>query len=315
MQNQLIYKKISEVMGKVGAVAKSRKNQQQGYSFRGIDDMYNALNSHLSEVGVFATTEILDRQREEKVSKGGSILFYTVLRVKFTFYAEDGSNVSSIMEGEAMDSGDKSTNKAMSTAYKYALMQIFCIPTEEEKDTEEQTHEVKPPIKEEKLDPTPEQIKAIEWHIKHSGKVAPDKQKDSLEMLHTKMSRAFADNLIKTKGIKIPAPEEPIVQKEPDSNLKSGEDIEETFKEFLEKEPELVEGDPNLASKVQEVTPSDTAKKELESIERRIEDTLDIQSSYKRKTKEWEMMQEKIEGLKKQKEGLLALFPKLQNNE
>jgi hypothetical protein len=63
--------------------------------------------------------------------------------MKFTAYTEDGSSVSSITVGEAMDSGDKSMNKAMSVAYKYALMQIFCIPTEEEKDTEFQTHEVK----------------------------------------------------------------------------------------------------------------------------------------------------------------------------
>jgi hypothetical protein len=64
--------------------------------------------------------------------------------MKFTAYAEDGSSVESVTIGEAMDSGDKSMNKAMSTAYKYALMQIFCIPTEEDKDTENQTHEVAP---------------------------------------------------------------------------------------------------------------------------------------------------------------------------
>jgi hypothetical protein len=64
--------------------------------------------------------------------------------MKFTAYAEDGSFVESITIGEAMDSGDKSMNKAMSTAYKYAFMQIFCIPTEEDKDTENQTHEVAP---------------------------------------------------------------------------------------------------------------------------------------------------------------------------
>lgn len=62
--------------------------------------------------------------------------------MKFTAYAEDGSSVSSVTIGEAMDSGDKSMNKAMSTAYKYALMQIFCIPTADDKDTETHTHEV-----------------------------------------------------------------------------------------------------------------------------------------------------------------------------
>lgn len=69
---------------------------------------------------------------------------YSILTMKFTFFAEDGSSVSSTTIGEAMDTGDKSMNKAMSTAYKYALMQIFCIPTEEDKDTENQTHEIAP---------------------------------------------------------------------------------------------------------------------------------------------------------------------------
>jgi hypothetical protein len=69
---------------------------------------------------------------------------YSIITMKFTAYAEDGSSVSSTTVGEAMDSGDKSMNKAMSTAYKYALMQIFCIPTVDDKDTENQTHEPKP---------------------------------------------------------------------------------------------------------------------------------------------------------------------------
>jgi hypothetical protein len=98
----------------------------------------------LAEEKVFATSEILERIRDERVTKAGGVNFYTSLRMKFTFYAEDGSFVESVTEGEAMDSGDKSTNKAMSVAYKYALMQIFCIPTEDEKDTEVASPEVLP---------------------------------------------------------------------------------------------------------------------------------------------------------------------------
>lgn len=75
--------------------------------------------------------EVLESRREERQTKGGGNLIYTVLKLKVTFYAEDGSNVSAIVQGEGMDSADKSTNKAMSAAYKYALFQLLCIPTEE----------------------------------------------------------------------------------------------------------------------------------------------------------------------------------------
>lgn len=150
MDNKLVFSKISEVMEAVGAVEKKGKNAQQGYSFRGIDDMYNALNEHLAKAKIFFASEVLGQKREERQTKAGGNLIYTVLNIKWTVYAEDGSFITTETIGEAMDSGDKSANKAMSAAYKYALMQIFCIPTKEEKDTEHQTHEVKPAEK-----PTP----------------------------------------------------------------------------------------------------------------------------------------------------------------
>ncbi len=146
MENKLIFAKIPKIMALVGAVGKDRKNEQQGYKFRGIDDMYNALNKHLADEGVFCTSEVLSEQREERLTKNGGLLMYSILKIKFTFYAEDGSFVESTTIGEAMDTGDKSMNKAMSTAYKYAFMQIFCIPTEEDKDTESYTHEVAPRV-------------------------------------------------------------------------------------------------------------------------------------------------------------------------
>ena len=139
-----IYQSINAIMKHVPSIGKDRKNQQQGYNFRGIDDMYNALNPLLAEHGVFATSEVLNTEREERQTKSGGTLFYSILTVKFNFYATDGTFVTSVMIGEAMDNGDKASNKAMSTAYKYALMQLFCIPTEDVKDTEYQTHEVAP---------------------------------------------------------------------------------------------------------------------------------------------------------------------------
>lgn len=142
MEKQLIYEKISNIMKNVWVVGKWKKNTMQGYMFRWIDDMYNALNEHLANEKVFFTSEVLNIDREERQAKNWWVLIYSILTMKFTAFAGDGSNVSSITVWEAMDSWDKSMNKAMSVAYKYALMQIFCIPTEEEKDTEFNSPEV-----------------------------------------------------------------------------------------------------------------------------------------------------------------------------
>jgi len=137
-----IYSKISAVMGEIGAIGKDSKNPMQNYKFRGIDAVYNALHPLLSKHGIFCVPKVIDQKREERKTKSGGTLIYTILTVEYTFYAEDGSSVVAQVVGEAMDSGDKSCNKAMSAAQKYAFFQIFSIPTEEQKDTETETHEV-----------------------------------------------------------------------------------------------------------------------------------------------------------------------------
>ena len=131
-------------MQEAGAITKGRKNDQQGYKFRGIDDVYNEFNPHLADNGVFFCPNVLEMKREERTTKQGSQLIYTVLTVQYDVFASDGTSVRLVTIGEAMDSGDKSANKAMSAALKYAMFQLFCIPTEDEKDTEAQTHEVAP---------------------------------------------------------------------------------------------------------------------------------------------------------------------------
>lgn len=139
-----IFEAIPKVMAEIGAVTKSRRNTQQGYAFRGIDDMYNAVQPAMVKQGVFCCPEVLSREREERQGKSGGVLLYTTLTVRHRFYASDGSFVDVVTVGEAMDSGDKSTNKAMSAAMKYALIELFSIPTEEDNDTETHSHEVAP---------------------------------------------------------------------------------------------------------------------------------------------------------------------------
>lgn len=127
----MIYKSIAEVISDVGSVGKDKVNKQQGFKFRSVDDVYNALHPALAKNKVFIVPEILDQQREIKRTKSGTEMIYVICRIKFTFFAEDGSSVESVIIGEALDTGDKATNKAMAIAYKYACFQVFCIPTEE----------------------------------------------------------------------------------------------------------------------------------------------------------------------------------------
>lgn len=140
---QMIYESIANVMKKVKAIDKTRKNQQQGFMFRGIDDVMNELHTLFAEEGVFILPKVQSFDVSEKVTEKldtytkqmkRSILYYTRATIEFHFTAKDGSEVVTINVGEAMDSGDKGMNKAMSVALKYALMQMLLIPTAEDKD-------------------------------------------------------------------------------------------------------------------------------------------------------------------------------------
>lgn len=140
-----VYEKIAAViaeLSKIG-IAKSSRNTQQGYAFRGIDQVYSALSPLLARHGLCILPRVTDRQVTERQGRNGGALFYTTLTVAFDFVAaEDGSSHTVVTVGEAMDAGDKSSNKAMSAAFKYAAFMTFCVPTEGENDADAQTHEV-----------------------------------------------------------------------------------------------------------------------------------------------------------------------------
>lgn len=140
----LIYSLIPKVMSDIGVIGKDRVNVNQKYKFRGIDDVYNAANSALAKHGVFSVPTVLEESRSERTNSNGTLLFYVYMKIKYTFFASDGSSVEAIVSAEAFDSGDKATNKALSAAQKYAFLQVFCIPTEEPKDSEIDSHEIQP---------------------------------------------------------------------------------------------------------------------------------------------------------------------------
>lgn len=140
-----IFESITAIMQEIPAIGKEKNNQQQGFKYRGIDDVMNALQPILSKHKVFVVPEVIDQSREDRVTNKGGTLLYSMLKVRYTFYAEDGTSVSAVVIGEGMDSGDKASNKAMAIAMKYAFFQVFCIPTEEMKDPDAETPELSRP--------------------------------------------------------------------------------------------------------------------------------------------------------------------------
>lgn len=142
-----VYSAINAVMAQMASegIAKGRSNQQQGYKFRGIDDVYNALARVLANNNLVMLPFVQKVEREEHLAKNGQPLNYTILTVDFKLVSSDDGSTDTIRTvGEAMDSADKSANKAMSAALKYAALQVFMIPTEGDNDADATTHDPAP---------------------------------------------------------------------------------------------------------------------------------------------------------------------------
>lgn len=131
MGNGEIYKSLCAIQKEIGAIGKNKRSPGVTYSYRGIDDVMNELHPLLAEFGVTIVPEVVEQERENRVTLKGNPIIYSIMKVRFHFYATDGSEVVATVIGEGMDTSDKASNKAMAIAYKYACFQVFCIPTEE----------------------------------------------------------------------------------------------------------------------------------------------------------------------------------------
>jgi hypothetical protein len=143
-----IYTLMARVMADVPAVGKTRQAPKEagGYPYRGIDDMYLAVQAALIKYGVVCSPRLVDKVIETIQTKSGGRATHILLTIDHWFYAPDGSAMITTTLGESIDTGDKAANKAMSAAYKYALIETFCVPTMDPKaDTEAEHHEVAGP--------------------------------------------------------------------------------------------------------------------------------------------------------------------------
>lgn len=137
-----IFSMIPKVMSDVGAIGKNGTNTYDNYKFRSIDDVYNKLQPALAKNGVFFVPTVLETVEEKGQSKSGGAQVRVKQKIRYTIYADDGSSIESIVEGEAIDRSDKATNKAMTAALKYMLIQVFCIAVDGLDDADKDSEEI-----------------------------------------------------------------------------------------------------------------------------------------------------------------------------
>jgi len=132
-----IYEAIPKIMALVGHVGKDHKNPSQGYQYRAVDDVMASLQPALVACGVFVYPKVTALHTEQvQIGQKQTPVIHVVAQIEYHFCAADGSEIVACTIGEATDSADKAGNKAMASAYKYAVTQTLSIPTSEPKDTE-----------------------------------------------------------------------------------------------------------------------------------------------------------------------------------
>jgi len=135
-----IHELMPKVMESIGVIGKNQRNQAQGFNFRGIDDVMNAVQSALIEHRVFFVPEVLHTESERYETKNGAWMRSVSMLVAYMFFGPAGDSVRVVAAGESADAGDKATSKAMSAALKYALLHTFCVPTKEQADDDADRH-------------------------------------------------------------------------------------------------------------------------------------------------------------------------------
>jgi hypothetical protein len=127
-----IIKLLNKCMEDAGAVRKTERNTHQNFNFRGIDSVVNAVSPAFRKHGVVVVPQINDIAYETvTIGQNRTQMGHVRVNVTYTFFAPDGSSVASTVCAESMDSGDKATAKAMSVAFRTALLQTLCLPTDD----------------------------------------------------------------------------------------------------------------------------------------------------------------------------------------
>lgn len=132
METKTIVQSLNEIMKAVGAISKSDRNAAQGFNFRGIDSVVNAVSPQLQKHGVVVVPSVQDYEYQSvEIGKNRTVMGHVKVKVTYTFVGPQGDALTATVVAEAMDAGDKATTKAMSVAFRTALLQALCLPTDD----------------------------------------------------------------------------------------------------------------------------------------------------------------------------------------
>lgn len=177
-----IFTALAEAQAAIGAVGKDGQNAYDRYAYRTIDDVMNAAHRAFVAAGVVAVPEVLEKEQIERQSKRGELMIHTTLTVRYSFFAQDGTSVSAVVQGEGMDRGDKSINKAMSAAYKYAMFQTLAIPTSDMIDSETESPQIAGPAPQQAPQPPRQASKTQRQQTKPQAS-APDEDRRRADLI------------------------------------------------------------------------------------------------------------------------------------
>ena len=127
---------VSAELARAG-LPKQNFNLQDDYFYRSIDDVIGCLAPLLATHRLCVLPRAVERSAVDRAGLNNTVLTHVTLKVAFDLISvEDGSCHTVRSFGEALDDSDKATAKAMSAAYKSAMLQAFCIPIAGEDDSD-----------------------------------------------------------------------------------------------------------------------------------------------------------------------------------
>lgn len=143
-----VYRAINAISAELSgaAIPKLHRNERDDYLYRSIDDVLNRLSPLLAKHKLCVLPRVLDRTAADRSGEGDLLLVGVSVRVAFDLVSTaDGSMHSIEIFGEALDASDKATAKALSSAYKHAMLQLFCVPVAQIEDADRTGHRLKQP--------------------------------------------------------------------------------------------------------------------------------------------------------------------------
>lgn len=137
--------RLSEVQKALAekGISKSERNKQQGYQYRGIDGVMNALSPLLAEQGLIIFPCVVGHHMDIRTTGNNKNMYHHRVEVDYFIYGPKSEKPLGPFRsnGECLDTSDKGLNKACTAAYKYWVLTTFCIPTEGHEDADATTPE------------------------------------------------------------------------------------------------------------------------------------------------------------------------------